>query len=228
MITTKTLGILAAPVFVLLYSTPAFAQNHQPTVAQVKADLVARGLDLSGPCGAFQITKRVAWQLRSEGAGLLDKPSGNSCLGYAVDIIAYPGGQLFDILTDSGGNNGPGWGNAGTAEPGRYRPAFDPGDTPSPTPTPVPIPTPIPPPVSSIDLSGVYQRIDWTDANNERRYLDLAAKYAAVSAQATALAAQLKEHDEQPSWARKVFTNPLVLAVLASAGSLYTGMQIKK
>ena len=105
--------------------------NHQKIVAAVKADLVRRGVDLSGPDGGFQITKRVAWALRGEGAGLLDKPSGNNSGGYAVDIVAYPDGQIYDILGDGGGANTPQWpGDGEQNDPSRYRPAFDPGDAP--------------------------------------------------------------------------------------------------
>src|SRR5688572_15243198 len=48
-------------------------------VAAVKERLRADGVDLIGPCGAFAITKRVAWGLRATGAGLLSKPYGNQC-----------------------------------------------------------------------------------------------------------------------------------------------------
>lgn len=107
------------------------------TVEAVKADLVARGLDLSGPCGAFAICKRVAWALRADGAGLLAKPSGNNCEGYATDVICYPDGRTFDILIDGGGQNGPTWEQHHPHDPSvaaRYRPAFDPGDQPKPDP----------------------------------------------------------------------------------------------
>lgn len=106
-------------------------------VEQVKADLVARGVDLSGPCGAFAICKRVAWALRHTGAGLLAKPSGNNCEGYATDVICYPDGRTFDILQDGGGANGPQWDQHLPHDPAiaeRYRPAIDPGDGPKPDP----------------------------------------------------------------------------------------------
>src|SRR5258706_3387516 len=99
---------LIVAVLVLLASV-ASAQNHTDVVTAVKAELQAHGQDLAGPCGAFQITKRVAWRLRSEGAGLLSKPSGNNCDGYAVDYVTYPDGSGVDILGDAGGANSPGW-----------------------------------------------------------------------------------------------------------------------
>ncbi len=112
------------------------------TVIQVKNDLIAKKIDLSGPCGAFAITSRVAWLLRNEGAGLLEKSSGNNCNGYATDIICYPDGHIFDILSDSGGSNEPTWNDAGIVSAIRYRIAFDPEPVP-----PIIIPPVIIPPV---------------------------------------------------------------------------------
>jgi hypothetical protein len=63
--------------------------NHSDVVAAQKKVCEDLGLDLTGP-NCFEITKRVAWALRSENAGLLDKPGGNNKDGYAVDIICYP------------------------------------------------------------------------------------------------------------------------------------------
>src|SRR3954470_21064862 len=115
-------------VLALLVASPVAAQDHTAIVASVKADLQARGVDLAGPCGAFQITKRVAWMLRNEGAGLLSKTTGNNCDGFATDIIAYPGGHIFDILVSGGDVNGPSWQDAGLVDASRYHAAIDPGD----------------------------------------------------------------------------------------------------
>lgn len=129
---------------------PAFAQEQVSVVVAVKQQLEAQGVDLSGPCGAFQITKRVAWRLRNEGAGLLAKPAGNNCDGYSVDFITYPDGAGVDILGDSGTANRPNW---DPSEPpgalvGRWRAPFDPDPVIG---IPVPIPAPpvvfTPPPV---------------------------------------------------------------------------------
>jgi hypothetical protein len=86
-------------------------------VAAVKAQLEAEGADLAGPCGAFRITQRVAWGLRSTGVGLLSKPSGNQCDGYSVDYLIYPTGDGVDILGDAGGRNLPQWAD----KPGEFR-----------------------------------------------------------------------------------------------------------
>jgi hypothetical protein len=112
--------------------------NHADVVAGVKADLQRQGVDLRGANGAFEITKRVAWALRGEGAGLLYKPSGNNAHGYAVGEICYSDGSLFDILRDDGGANDPQWNPDGRVDPVRYRAPFDPSTTHDAEPGPVP------------------------------------------------------------------------------------------
>lgn len=101
----------------------------QPTaeyVAEVKARLQASGVPLSGPCGAFAITKQVAWDLRHGGAGLLSKPSGNNCEGYATDIIAYHT-VAYDILGDGGNANNPQWAETDVDDlAARWRPPVQP------------------------------------------------------------------------------------------------------
>jgi hypothetical protein len=114
--------------------------NHTDVVARIKADLEGRGVNLTGPDGAFEITKRVAWELRGEGAGLLDKPGGNNSHGFATDIICYPSGQIYDILVSGGDVNGPSWQDAGAVDASRYR-------------APVPVDPPAVPPPSTPTLS---------------------------------------------------------------------------
>lgn len=95
-------------------------------IADVKAKLEAMGVNLLGPCGAFKITKRVAWGLRAAGAGLLSKTGGNNCDGYATDIIAFKD-RAYDILSDGGATNGPTWNETGVDDlESRWRPAIDP------------------------------------------------------------------------------------------------------
>lgn len=100
-------------------------------VGRVKAWLESEGHDLSGPCGAFEIVRQVTWYLYlvgSYGVGLLDKPDGNNCEGYATDIVMYStmGGQIIDILGDGGGQNTPQWGVSDTVDPARWRPPVQP------------------------------------------------------------------------------------------------------
>lgn len=87
-------------------------QQTAEYVAQVKAALLAQGHNLSGPCGAFDITANVAWGLRGQGAGVLAKPGGNNCGGYATDIVCWPD-HAIDILGDGGGANTPLWAPTG-------------------------------------------------------------------------------------------------------------------
>ena len=82
---------------------------------------------------AFEVTKRVAWGLRSEGAGLLQKPSGENIVtwrGYtfAAARIMYPDGHIYKVLSDvgSGGTNGPSWQDEGFVDGNRYLPALNP------------------------------------------------------------------------------------------------------
>lgn len=133
-------------------------------VEAVKASLETRGFDLSGPCGAFQITKRVAWDLRAQGAGLHKKPHGHNCDGFATDIVVMKKSdtvyEVYDILIDSGGQNDPTFDLKGLInDPANYVPAFDPHDAP-------PAPTPSPePPRQPADLTAVFQAIYTLDAN---------------------------------------------------------------
>ena len=55
--------------------------------------------------GAFEVTKRVAWALRGEGAGLLIKNGGENIVGwqgysFAAARICYPDGHIYKVLTD--------------------------------------------------------------------------------------------------------------------------------
>jgi hypothetical protein len=99
-------------------------------IGRVKSWLLSLGLDLSGPCGAFSIVQNAAWYLRPSNptVGLLDKPGGNNCRGYATDIIMFSdmNGQIIDCLGDGGGANIPQWGVSDTVDPDRWRPPVQP------------------------------------------------------------------------------------------------------
>lgn len=98
-------------------------------VAAIKDALVKHGTSLAGPCGAFEITKHVSYglSLTSPAYGLLSKPSGNNCQGYATDIVMRSDGQGYDILGDGGGTNNPQWGETDVDDGvGRFRPAIRP------------------------------------------------------------------------------------------------------
>jgi len=161
--------------------------DHGDLVATIKPQLVGNGLDLAGPCGAFAITKRVAWALRSEGAGLLDKPGGNQCEGYATDIVMYPDGRLVDILGDGGGANSPMWNETGEIRPtSQYRPAINPGDVVGP---PVDPPGPKPP-----DSPDAFMTIL---LNLDLKFDQLAMKVDALGEQLDALKDQSNANTEK-------------------------------
>ncbi len=150
----------------LLIAAPVFAQTD--VVAHVKADLVARGVSLSGTCGAFEVTKRVAWTLRASGWGLIAKPSGENCQGYAGDKLVSSTGRFVDLLIDQGGANTPAWQEraASADELAARVDPMDPGDTPAPAPGPPPIVAPppsVPPPVVPapivVDYTATLQQI---------------------------------------------------------------------
>jgi hypothetical protein len=84
---------------------------------------------------AFEVTKRVAWALRGDGAGLLLKPGGENIAAWQGNLfsasrIVYPNGHLFKVIYDAGpgGANGPSWQDEGVdaSLQGRYVPAMDP------------------------------------------------------------------------------------------------------
>lgn len=100
-------------------------------VGRVKSYLLSQGHNLSGACGAFDIVKHATWYLYlvgSYGVGLLSKPDGNQCEGYATDIVMYStmNGQIIDILGDGGGQNNPQWGVSDVVDPARWRPPVQP------------------------------------------------------------------------------------------------------
>lgn len=81
--------------------------------------------------GAFEVTKRVAWLLRGEGAGLLIKNGGENIVSwrgysFAAARVCYPDGHIYKILTDVPTTNGPGWSDNGYVDPSLYVRAIDP------------------------------------------------------------------------------------------------------
>jgi hypothetical protein len=226
----KTLGFLIVAAS-LLYAGPLFAQ--QSVVAQVKADLVARGLDISGECGAFRIVLRVAWTLRGQGAGLVAKPGGSNCQGYSTDLIQFSD-RWVDILGDAGGMNAPAWAEHADVTPSMWRAPFDPGDTPAPAPIPQPTPQPIPAP--PIDWSGVYQvirsEVQRVYDQNERIY---DAENQARAQQTTQLVGQImtveqrvEQHDEKVSPLIAFFGNRYAQLALTALGTILTTQQVTK
>ncbi len=171
----------------LMSVVPVFGQSE--IVAAVKNDLIARHVNLEGGCGAFEITKRVAWVLRAQGVGLMEKSGGNNCQGYSTDWLVFLDFSGRDILTDSGGENGPAWSPEPNDPPGtyagRWRAPFDPGDV-----VVVPPPgtgtggtVPVPPGTGAFDATEII-----------RRLLALEAELHATKGVADETLVQLKEH----------------------------------
>lgn len=117
----------------LFLNIAAFAQQtpHVDIVAQAKAAAIATDHDPDAPgqadeCNRFDVTNRAAAALAAEGAGVLEKLTGNQCLGRAVDIIAYPDGTIVDVLgLGNEGPNTPMWQiNPDKVDRNRWRAAF--------------------------------------------------------------------------------------------------------
>jgi hypothetical protein len=85
--------------------------------------------------------------------------------------------------------------------------------------TPSPVPQPGPPVTTIIDLSPVLQRLDTLYAQAERIFtadnIAADARQRALAGQITDVDTHLKEHDENPSFLRRVLTNPIVLSVVS-------------
>ena len=92
-------------------------------VQQAINDIVAHGISIDGPCGAFGICNLVAFRT---GLGILRKPNPkvNNCVikekGYAADIVMYPNGRIIDILKDGGGANEAVWNEGIPVDPVNY------------------------------------------------------------------------------------------------------------
>jgi hypothetical protein len=102
--------------------------SDKPTLSQCVHDLVNPD---SSVAAAFEVTKRIAWLLRSEGAGLLIKNGGDNIVswkGYSFSAgrICYPDGHLFKVLSDVGGANGASWQDNGFVDSSLYVPAINP------------------------------------------------------------------------------------------------------
>jgi hypothetical protein len=82
--------------------------------------------------GAFEVTKRVAWLLRGEGAGLLIKNGGENIVGwmgysFSAGRICYPDGHIYKVLSDIPSTNGPSWQDNDFVHPSLYVSAINPG-----------------------------------------------------------------------------------------------------
>lgn len=215
---SRILSIVLLGALIIAPSTGYAQPSHANVVASKKTILLSRGEDLSGPCGAFKITREVAADpvIRAEGWGLVAS-TGNGCpiagIVYRADTLMQPNGLVVDLLrraesdegntTNNANFNIPTWDPTGNQDPTNWRAplasVIAPVPNPVPTPTPTPTPQPVPAPVQTLDLSGVYERIRTLEDAHERQYLDLAHRVDAVSGQVAGVSVQVKEHDEKVS-----------------------------
>jgi hypothetical protein len=110
--------------------------NWQQCAGLKTGDLVVCVWDAVRPTdsvGDMEVTKRVAWLLRGDGAGLLIKESGENVVrwaGYSLSAtrICYPDGHIYKLMNDAGpgGANSPGFGDNGFVDRSLYVPAIDP------------------------------------------------------------------------------------------------------
>jgi hypothetical protein len=106
----------------------SFASNKQALVSCVHGAVNPARTEE----GAFEVTKRVAWLLRGEGAGLLIKNGGEnivSWMGYSFSAgrICYPDGHIYKVLSDIPSTNGPSWQDNDFVDRSLYVPAINPG-----------------------------------------------------------------------------------------------------
>lgn len=132
---------------------PVAIPNHLDVVKAARQKYAAE----SGIKRAGLITNQVAWDLRSEGAGLLAKTSGDNYQGKSADTIIYkPGGETFDILGNGEGSADPQWTRTqptGFGDVSKWVAASEPAGTSNP-------PPPVDPPVDPPPTSTTDQKLD--------------------------------------------------------------------
>jgi len=82
---------------------------------------------------AFEVTKRYAWMMRGDGAGLLIKNGGENVVpwqghNFAAARICYPDGHIFKLMSDvgPGGANSPAFQDNDFVDKSLFFPAIDP------------------------------------------------------------------------------------------------------
>jgi len=123
-------GGLASGVHIFDTSPCNSLTGDKPAMVSCIRNLINPGGDAEL---AFEVTKRVAWTLRGEGAGLLIKNGGENIIswkGYSFSIsrICYPDGHIWKVLSDAGpgGTNGATWSDNDFVDKSLYVPAINP------------------------------------------------------------------------------------------------------
>lgn len=219
-------------ILAILFLAPTVhAQDHSALVRETWTELRTAGYNLSDggdsmPCNNFLLVRAVVTKLKAEGAGALQKTTGTRCEfegeSYAKDIVAYPDGRIFDIIGVGPvtGSFDPHWDAKDPVEPSRWR-ALPPFMVGGPTPAPTPDLPPQGQPAPTIDLSAVIAEIRAVYAQNERIWANEQQQLAELRQGLVALDKALAQHDNEPSWARKVLGNRYVqMGLAAVAGKL--------
>ncbi len=238
---------LFAFIVALLLAAPVWAQAPN-LLGDVQAERAKYPAQMN-PSQVAAMLNAVAWTHRSEGFGLLRKGAGNSCpiagTYISCDILIHaPSIHHFDVLQDSENSARPQWNDVGLCilsdssgcAMDHFLPPTDPGGTGIPPVIPPVIPPGVSPPGPVLtDLSGVYLRFDDLRSRSEslyaqmeRVYADLVAHDGQRQAQIAGLDAHLTQMDNEPSWLRRVFTNPIILGALAGAGGLFSAQRVAK
>lgn len=241
---SKTLLAVIAAAALLLVAAPTLAQPS--LLDDVRAERAKYGASLT-PGQVAQMLNAVAWRHRAEGWGMLRKGSGNSCpLGdmfISCDILIHaPSVRHFDVLIDAEGRAEPTWGDVGPCvlgpasgcEMSRFLAPVDPGGAP-PTPVPTTGPTPAAPPVvvaAAVDYGRleayIRDQVQQVIDQNERIRADELARDAQTLAAVQGVSAQVKQHDEAPTFVGKLFGNRYTQILMGAAAAWFTAQQTSK
>lgn len=229
----KLRSVVLGLLLLVATSAPAFAQDVVPTLRAVRASLPT-------PMSKAQLSELLNRTVSQHpGWALLRKDSGNNCptpypgVSVSCDWLVYaPTRWGYDILRDqegaativeSGGEAiGAGaelvypWPVDGAAVP----PPVTSGASSQPPPGVVQAPP--------VDLGPVYQRLDALSDQAERMFADLTARDAARQAQIAAVSAQVKQHDEAPTFVGKLFGSRYTQILMTAAAAWFTAQQTTK
>ncbi len=240
---------LLVGILSLFIVSHACAQEHRGLVEEIRRDLIRGGIqpagivnpDNSNPCAVFQLTLRVAWALREEGAGLLEKRDGNRCVWqgqpYSMDWVVYRDGRGSDIAT--GGifdtvatDVVPAWNLVTMLEHGpRWRAPIDPGDSQIPPKPPQPVPPkPIPAPGTDPDHEALLELL----ATLERRVAGLQSmtpeEWQALWAQLARIERSIDEHRtatrEEYARVKGFFRTWIIERIVPILGALIAGRSL--
>ena len=210
----QSLVRVLAPLILLLFAAPAFAQ----------VDVVAKyRVAYQAPLSADQkvaLLRSVATEIHG---GLLRKPDGTNCGGYSCDVICFSDVTLFDVLQDQDNAAIPTWNP--TTNPRGYRCELvatnSPGQSSGATNPPAPVVPPSNPNIPSLDLTSILARLDAIYQQNERIYADSNNRRDAQTA-------ELKAAIDHPGFLMTILGNRYVQLVLATVATYYTTHQVMK